>query len=110
MSGSDRFKPGDRVQVRDSADSPLFSEGVVRGSLDNGGDPGMSDLWQVVLTETDVLVTAPGKLMTRVDNNLPLPAPPGTGEVRAADPFPSLVHSLDHVPPRRDHGRGDGKV
>lgn len=37
-----------------------------------------------------------------------LPAPPGSGEVREADPHPAVVEALERVPPLRDNGRDDG--
>lgn len=40
---------------------------------------------------------------------VPLPAPVGTGGVRNADPHPLVVETLDKVPPRRDNGDPDGK-
>jgi hypothetical protein len=36
------------------------------------------------------------------------PAPPGTGQVSGADPFPGLVDAVEHAPPKRDNGKADG--
>lgn len=39
------------------------------------------------------------------EGDVPLPAPPGTGEVLALDPFPKLARSIEETPPLRDNGR-----
>jgi hypothetical protein len=38
--------------------------------------------------------------------DVPLPAPPGSGEVLALDPFPKLARSIEETPPVRDSGTG----
>ena len=38
--------------------------------------------------------------------DVPRPAPPGSGEVAAADPHQAAVRSLANVPPLRDNGGG----
>lgn len=102
MSIADRLTPDERKRILDA-------RGAIRLwlSLDEADRPVFVDDPENDFYQAYGLIQRIKELVANLPG-APLPALPGSGEVRAADPFPGVVEALEHAPPRRDNGQADG--